>query len=712
MRQGRRGGFRPGISVSKFAAGLSLAVLLAAAVTGATNAAAAPSPGYTASFIPASTGWTPQSVAVDTVTDTVYVGENSSTSHELVVMDGSSHAIEATLPLAGTTYDIAVNSVTDTVYVADAGHIDVIDGSTNTLTATIAMPAGIALGVAVDSATDTVYVAATGVVVINGSTNAVTTTVSSGGRAQAIAVDEATNVIWAVIVNGPVVAISGVTDTILHTVSMSYGAYVAVNPVTNTVYVSSLAGADPLTVIDGATGTIITTVPVTDTAFGRLAVDPTDNVVFAVGYASVNGTTAGGTIAIDGATNTVADVIGPAGYVAAMNPATDTLYETAYTNEPPGLWTVVPSASNAISPLISGPAAATTSTGSFFETNFSVVAGRPAPAVTETGSLPAGVTFSANGILSGTPAAGTAGVYPIRIAASNGVAPDWSQAFTLTVTQAPAAPAVAVGAEGTNGALFVQEPQLNVGWQSLGGRITGPPAVAAPPNPDSASPAAPLLIATGTDRHLYVRSLTAGWQKLSATASCLGPPAAVITGSLPAGPFTLTVACRGLDNALWQNSATLPASGLPTLTSGWTSLGGVLSAAPAVAPVGGAITFFVRGTNGRIFTRTLTAGYATTPWSCIGTPAAALQPATGITVFACQGTDHALWYATDPGTGWTPAASLGGILIGGPGIAATSSQIELYVEATNHSVVWRTPTSIWNDFAGRVVGGVSAVALN
>jgi hypothetical protein len=52
-------------------------------------------------------------------------------------------------------------------------------------------------------------------------------------------------------------------------------------------------------------------------------------------------------------------------------------------------------------------------------------------------SLPSGVTFTDNGdataTLSGTPAAGTAGAYPFTITAANGVPPDATQSFTLTV---------------------------------------------------------------------------------------------------------------------------------------------------------------------------------------------------------------------------------------------------------------------------------------
>jgi hypothetical protein len=46
--------------------------------------------------------------------------------------------------------------------------------------------------------------------------------------------------------------------------------------------------------------------------------------------------------------------------------------------------------------------------------------------------------MNASGVISGTPAAGTGGLYPITITASNGVAPDYSQQFDLSNYQAPA----------------------------------------------------------------------------------------------------------------------------------------------------------------------------------------------------------------------------------------------------------------------------------
>ncbi len=68
--------------------------------------------------------------------------------------------------------------------------------------------------------------------------------------------------------------------------------------------------------------------------------------------------------------------------------------------------------------------------------------GTPTPAIAVQGTLPQGVSLEhhADGTyeLSGTPSAGQGGVYPLTLHASNGVAPDASQPFTLTVVQAPA----------------------------------------------------------------------------------------------------------------------------------------------------------------------------------------------------------------------------------------------------------------------------------
>jgi len=116
-----------------------------------------------------------------------------------------------------------------------------------------------------------------------------------------------------------------------------------------------------------------------------------------------------------------------------------------------GTYTITITASNGVSPnatqtftLTVDQAPAITSGNSTTFTvgtagSFTMIAsGFPSATFSETGPLPSGVTLSSSGVLSGTPAAGTGGVYPITVTASNGVGSNATQSFTLTVNQAPA----------------------------------------------------------------------------------------------------------------------------------------------------------------------------------------------------------------------------------------------------------------------------------
>jgi hypothetical protein len=76
-----------------------------------------------------------------------------------------------------------------------------------------------------------------------------------------------------------------------------------------------------------------------------------------------------------------------------------------------------------------------------------VVSGSPAPTLSagnaDGGTLAPWLTFDVGtGLLTGTPAAGDVGAHGVRITAANGVAPNAVQAFTITVSSAPVAPAI------------------------------------------------------------------------------------------------------------------------------------------------------------------------------------------------------------------------------------------------------------------------------
>jgi len=92
-------------------------------------------------------------------------------------------------------------------------------------------------------------------------------------------------------------------------------------------------------------------------------------------------------------------------------------------------WTAVPGPSGS-SPAAFTSAASTSftegSAGAFTPT----ASGSPTPVITESGTLPAGVSFS-GGVLSGTPT--VTGTFPITLTATNGIESPATQAFTLTV---------------------------------------------------------------------------------------------------------------------------------------------------------------------------------------------------------------------------------------------------------------------------------------
>jgi hypothetical protein len=294
-------------------------------------------------------------------------------------------------------------------------------------------------------------------------------------------------------------------------------------------------------------------------------------------------------------------------------------------------------------------------------------------------------------------------------APSDAATGDWATA-AAAVTLAATPPAWAAGAEGGNGELYVQQTQASAGWQPFGGQIEGAPAVAAPPNANGTTPDVPVFIATGSNGELWETSDGSDWEPVGPDgALCIGSPAAVVTGTGTSA--TLTVACEGLNRSLYYNTTTMPSSGLPSFTSPWTSLGGVLRAGPAVAAVDGVVTLFAEGTNGQVFTNT-GSGYTATPWICTGTLAAATQPTSGAAIFACQGGDHSLWTADNDGAGWLSAVSLGGQIVGGPGIVASSQQVEFFVEGSNGNVWEWNPFSGWGNLGGIVIGGVGASAEN
>jgi uncharacterized repeat protein (TIGR01451 family) len=136
-----------------------------------------------------------------------------------------------------------------------------------------------------------------------------------------------------------------------------------------------------------------------------------------------------------------------------------------------------------VNPAVEAPAITSTSTTTFTigtSGSFLVTAtGDPTPRLSMSGKLPRGVSFDASqGVLGGTPANGTAGTYLLTFTASNGVAPDATQAFSLIVSRTGgAAPLVTLdpsdqtvleGETATFRAEASGDPAPTVQWQESG----------------------------------------------------------------------------------------------------------------------------------------------------------------------------------------------------------------------------------------------------
>jgi YVTN family beta-propeller protein len=263
-----------------------------------------------------------------------------------VAVPAGAQRVTTTVSVGSAPFAVAVNPVTNQIYVANdnSNTVTVINGATN---ATTTVSAGSApSAVAANPVTNQIYVtnaASNTVTVINGATNA-TTTVSVGTVPQAVAVNAVTNQIYvANYGSNTVTVIDGATNATT-TVSVGSGPFaVAVNPVTNQIYVANL-DSNTVTVINGATNAT-TTVSVGSEP-GSVTVNPVTNKIY---VANTNPATNTVTV-IDGATNatTTVSIVGPPGSVT-VNPVTNKIYVPNQSSS--GTLTVIDGATNATTSL-------------------------------------------------------------------------------------------------------------------------------------------------------------------------------------------------------------------------------------------------------------------------------------------------------------------------------------------------------------------------
>ncbi len=246
----------------------------------------------------------PFSIISNPITNFVYVLNQQVGTDEVSVINGRTNVIDTTIPVGNGGHGINVHKRKNLIYVAnkDDGTLSVINGEDNTVVDTITL-GGVPLEIGVNFVTDKVYVTnvtASSVSVIDANTNDVITTITGvTGGVEGIAVDHLNNEIYVVIGNG-VRIIDGSNDTLeIITISVTGPAReIAVNTKTRMFYVLSFNPTNIVSVIDGDTVSVVTTISVGDDPMG-ITVDEATNTIY---VANSNDDTVS---VIDGDTNTV-----------------------------------------------------------------------------------------------------------------------------------------------------------------------------------------------------------------------------------------------------------------------------------------------------------------------------------------------------------------------------------------------------------------------
>ncbi|MBU5444797.1 fibronectin type III domain-containing protein [Paenibacillus sp. MSJ-34] len=284
-----------------------------------------------ATFITQLSGW-PLDVAVNPKTNKIYVTSSlgSISNQDIVMVIDRNNQQTSSIWTEKYPAAVAVNPVLNKIYVTskEGNSLSVIDGETNEVTSTVDLGC-IPRALAVNLQTNKVYVTCSGNVVkiINGETGNLRKSVSVGNYSEAIAIDHAANRVYIATSEG-VLVINGDSDAIKSTIPYNdYFAGIAVNPITHKIYATGLSSRLVL-IIDGEREAIVNTVSVQSKP-KNVVVNPVTNKIYVT---SIDGVTV-----IDGDTNnslgTLAVNIGEGDVPLVVNPVTNKIYAGSMSKE-------------------------------------------------------------------------------------------------------------------------------------------------------------------------------------------------------------------------------------------------------------------------------------------------------------------------------------------------------------------------------------------
>jgi uncharacterized repeat protein (TIGR01451 family) len=347
-----------------------------------------------------------QMVAVDPTRNRIFVGQQNSFGNpgfEVVAIDGVTSGILAAIPVPGFLgeYGIAANEVTGRIYAANGTGVVVIDANALSVLSTIGLPTG-CTSVAVNTATNRIYAnfGPAGLAVIDGTSQTVLSTIAlPPSPLGSLQVDPVRNRIYAAH-RGFFSVVDGTSNSLLTTVPVSGfdTLTMAMDPGLGQLYFAQVTLAPPanLFILDASTYATLATLTIGSRTEG-LAVDTSTHRVYAASGNNLFPFI--GVTVVDGASRTVMGFVpttGPLGRAAAANSTTHRTYIADGVTEPNSNVVVIedapPEADLAISESVSPSTAVTGSVVTFTTT---VTNNGPGDAlnVTATDNLPAETLF-------------------------------------------------------------------------------------------------------------------------------------------------------------------------------------------------------------------------------------------------------------------------------------------------------------------------------
>ncbi|MBT9333097.1 YncE family protein [Paracidobacterium acidisoli] len=276
-----------------------------------------------------------QGITENPLTNQIYavVTLGAGTSDALVVINGKSDTVTATIPIPNGSYVPAVDILTNRVFVTNCTFsplscgVTVVDGFKNKVITTIPVTTTTGdglLGITADPLRGKIYVSNGSdhvVDVINAYTNTLTGKITIAGEPWGLAINPDNNRLYVTLGGSEVAIVDPATQATLQTVTVGEDDYnVAVNWVSGNVFVpNTLFGFSTTAVLDKK-GNVLSQVQVGEAPEG-VDVDPITNLAF-VANSSDNTVTV-----IDGKSNTATATVGgiPAFFLVA-NPATQKVY--------------------------------------------------------------------------------------------------------------------------------------------------------------------------------------------------------------------------------------------------------------------------------------------------------------------------------------------------------------------------------------------------